>query len=139
MLSGTAEGIVNGRRQSMKLEIVETGKPGVYAVRYQPAGQGVWVLAINMGTGEGAAGMLATIGKNGELGSVQVPSTTAEGGRWVIPRAVTQQDVNSALRAQTALLEGSRPNLGATTLPSGALIATGLGLVIGLPMIRRKR
>lgn len=139
MLSGTAEGIVNGRRQTVKLEIVETGKPGVYAVRYQPAGQGVWVLAINMGTGEGAAGMLATIGKNGELGSVQVPSTTAEGGRWVIPRAVTAQDVNSALRAQTALLEGSRPNLGATTVPASALIVTGLGLVIGLPMIRRRQ
>lgn len=138
LLSGTAEGIVNGRRQTVKLEIVETGKPGVYAVRYQPASQGVWVLAINMGAGQAAAGLLATIGKNGELSSVEVPSGTAEGGRWIVPRAVTAQDVNAALRAQTALLEGARPSMGMMSLPGSALFAAGIGLVIGVPLLRRK-
>jgi hypothetical protein len=136
VLAGTAEGIVNGRRQTMKLDIVETGKPGIYAVRYQPTA-GVWVLAINMGSGDDAAGMLATVGKNGELSSVSVPSRTVENGRWVIPRAVTAQDVNAALQAQTALLGESRPSVGMTGLQGGALFAMGLGLILGVPAFRR--
>ena len=135
-LGGTAEGIVNGRRQTLKLEIVATSKPGVYAVRYQPSKEGVWVLAINFGDKDGA-GLLATIGRNGQVSSVQVPNTTAEGGRWIIPRRITTQDIESALRTQTALLDGANVDLGSSTVP--ALLVAGLGLVFGLPLARRFR
>jgi hypothetical protein len=134
-LTGTAEGLVGGRRQTVRLEIVSTSKPGVYAVRFSPQERGAWVLAFNLGN-EGGAGMLVAVGKDGTPASVKVPSTTAEGGRWVIPRTVTKQDIESALRAQTALNGMSGQDLGAA-LPGGALIV--LGLVLGIPLVRKVR
>ena len=133
-LSGTAEGILNGRRQSMKLEIVATDKPGVYAVRYSPATQGVWVLVVNMGEGNDGAGMMVTLGKQGQIAAVQVPSREAEGGRWIVPRKITREDVDAALRQQTALLGGTEPDGG-----NGALLLAGIGLVFGLPVARLLR
>jgi hypothetical protein len=139
--TGTAEGLVDGRRQSIKLEIVATGKTGVYAVRYRAASTGVWVLAINMGVPDhdGAAGMLVLVTRDGEMGKVEVPTTTAEGGRWIIPRAITRQDVESALRKETALRGVTRPQLGSRSVPGGVLLFGGLGLVFGIPLVRRFR
>ena len=34
-VTGTAEGVVNGKRQSMRLDIRPGSQPGVYAVRWQ--------------------------------------------------------------------------------------------------------
>ncbi len=45
-LAGTAEGLVGGRRQSVKLEFTPTSKPGVFAVKKQWPTEGVWVLSI---------------------------------------------------------------------------------------------
>lgn len=136
-LTGTAEGLVNGRRQSLPLEIVPTSRPGVFAVRFKPQGGGAWVLAFNMGESRDGAGMIVAVGKNGQPTTAQVPSSTAEGGRWIIPRAVTPQDIDSALRAQVAL-HGAEPlDVGSNGLPAGALFA--LGLAIGLPLARRFR
>ena len=134
-LSGRAEGLVNGRRQTVQLEISATDKPGVYAVRYRPVTDGAWVLVFNLGKGEdGSAGMLVTIGKQGQVASVEVPSRTAEGGRWVIPRGITPEDVNRALAQQTALLDAGSDR------PSGAtLLLGGLGLLFGIPVARRLR
>lgn len=137
-LSGTAEGILNGRRQTQQLEIVATGTPGVYAVRYRPSLQGVWVLALNMGEGHEGAGMLVTLGKQGQVASVTVPSREVEGGRWIVPRKITSEDVDAALRQQTALLDGREPGDNGS---NGALLVAGLGLVLGIPaarMLRRK-
>ena len=44
-VSATAEGMVDGKRQSMKIELTRTSK-GVYAIRKQWASKGVWVVAI---------------------------------------------------------------------------------------------
>ncbi|HEV8124481.1 MAG TPA: hypothetical protein VGP80_09570 [Gemmatimonadales bacterium] len=135
-LSGTAEGILNGRRQTIRLEITATDKPGVFAVRYSPAAQGVWVLALNMGEGHEGCGMLVTLGKQGQVASVQVPSREVEGGRWIVPRRVTSEDVDAALRQQTAMLGGNEPgDRGA----DGALLVAGLGLVLGIPAARMLR
>ncbi len=46
-LTGTAEGIVSGKRQSIPLAFTPTGKPGVYAVKKQWPAEGAWVLAIS--------------------------------------------------------------------------------------------
>jgi hypothetical protein len=138
-LSGTAEGIVNGRRQSVKLEFVSTSKPGVYAVNYRPAAAGIWVLAINMNAADhdAAAGMIVTVGRHGEISSVNVPTEEKEGGRWIIPRMISPQDITQALQAQTALLGGGAPQVGSNGMNSGMLLAAGLGLVLGLPLVRR--
>jgi hypothetical protein len=135
-LTGTAEGLVNGRRQTMPLEIVPTGKPGVFAVRFKPQGSGAWVLAFKLGK-ENAAGMLVALNKDGEPATVRVPSSTAEGGRWIIPRALNPQDIDAALRTQTALNAAGGQNLGLGNVPAGAMVA--LGLVLGVPLMRRLR
>lgn len=138
-LSGTAEGLLNGRRQTLQLEIVATDKPGVFAVRYHPAAQGVWVLALNMGEGHDGAGMLVTLGKSGQVASVEVPSREVEGGRWIVPRKVTREDVDAALRQQTAMLGIGEPSGNGGS--SDVLLVAGLGLVLGLPagrMLRRR-
>jgi hypothetical protein len=133
-LTGTAEGLLNGRRQSLPLEIVATSKPGVYAVRFKPQGGGAWVLAFNLGKRDGA-GMIVAVGRDGQPASAKVPSSTAEGGRWIIPRALTPQDIDSALRTQVAL-SGTGPEGGESSgLPATALIA--LGLVLGIPLVRQ--
>jgi hypothetical protein len=135
-LRGTAEGLVNGRRQTMRLEIVATSKPGVYAVRFKPQAGGTWVLAFNLGERDGA-GMIVAVGKDGQPASARVPSTTAEGGRWIIPRTLTDQDIDSALRAQTALNGVAPVDVGSSGIPAGALVA--LGLVLGIPLVRKVR
>jgi len=132
-LTGTAEGLVNGRRQTVRLEIVATSKPGVYAVRFKPQGGGAWVLAFNLGGNEDGAGMIVAVGKDGQPTTAQVPSRTAEGGRWIVPRSLTPQDIDSALRTQVAVT-GAPVDTGNNPVPVGALVA--LGLVLGIPLAR---
>ena len=133
-LRGTAEGLVNGRRQTVRLEIVATSRPGVFAVRFKPQAEGAWVLAFNLGENDGGAGMIVAVGRDGQPTTAQVPSRSAEGGRWIVPRPLTPQDVDSALRTQVAAT-GSAPagRSGGNQVPAG-LVA--LGLVLGVPLAR---
>ena len=48
-VTGTAEGVVNGKRQSMKLDIRPGSQPGMYVVRWERPALGRWVLVINSG------------------------------------------------------------------------------------------
>jgi len=134
-LTGTAEGIVNGRRQSVRLEIVPTGKPGVFAVRYRPTGQGTWVLALHLGNPgrENAAGMLVSLDREGGVSRVEVPSRTTENGRWVVPRGVTGQDVDAALSRQHAMNQPDT-NDHTTEMALGTL-----GLLAGLTVLGRRQ
>jgi hypothetical protein len=131
-LTGTAEGLVNGRRQTVRLDIVPTSRPGVYAVRFTPQGGGAWVLAFNLG-GDDGAGMIVAVGKDGQPTTAQVPSRSAEGGRWIVPRSLTPQDVDAALRTQVAM-NSSPVDRGSNPVPVGAVVA--LSLVLGIPLAR---
>lgn len=46
-ITAQAEGIVNGKRQSITLELTAAGKPGLYTVRKQWPAEGKWVLVFN--------------------------------------------------------------------------------------------
>src|SRR4026208_2511235 len=46
-ITGTAEGLVNGKRQSVKLDIRRLPAAGTYAVRWQKPADGSWALVIN--------------------------------------------------------------------------------------------
>ena len=48
-VTGTAEGVVNGKRESMKLDIRPGSRPGMYVVFWQRPAAGRWVLVINSG------------------------------------------------------------------------------------------
>src|SRR5260221_3859647 len=67
-VEGTAEGIVNGERRTIKLEFTDTSRPGVYALRRLWPADGVWTLVIKMSSGEGdGATAVVQLGSGGEI------------------------------------------------------------------------
>ena len=102
-LTGTAEGIVNGRRQTMPLDIRRLSQAGMYAVRYQKPAQGTWMLVITSSqNGAFAASALVTIDSGGGVASVSVPSGTIENGRWRVPRRVASAEIDAMLKNAAA-------------------------------------
>ena len=102
-LSGTAEGIVNGQRQSMPLDIRRLTQPGVYAVRWQKPAQGTWVLVITSSQqGSFAATAVVTIDSRGGVASVNVPSDTIENGKWRVPKRVAAAEIDAMLKSAAA-------------------------------------
>lgn len=98
-VQGTAEGIVNGERRSIKLEFTETSRTGVYALRRQWSTEGVWTLVIK---GEGGATAVVELGADGAIASVTVPSRQDRG--WTIPTDVSMTDIDNALRTRASTL-----------------------------------
>jgi len=98
-VAGTAEGIVNGERRTIKLEFSETSRTGVYALRRQWATDGVWTLVIR---GEGGATAVVELGADGAVASVKVPSRQDRG--WTIPTDVSMDDIDKALQARASAL-----------------------------------
>ena len=96
-VEGTAEGIVNGERRSIKLEFTETSRTGVYALRRQWATEGVWTLVI-----KGGATAVVELGADGAIASVTVPSRQDRG--WTIPTDVSMADIDKALQARASAL-----------------------------------
>jgi hypothetical protein len=129
-VSGTAEGLVNGQRRSVTLKLATTSLPGVYALRYEPAKEGAWVLVIHIGqeSEHGQATLLATI-RNGEIGSARVP--TRQQGEWIIPDSVSPAQVDEMLRQQLAMVDApTRPSHSSLALAGVALLP--LGMLMGL-------
>lgn len=126
-LTGSAEGLVQGKRQTIPLEIRPTGAPGVFAVRASPLPAGAWVMVFHLGDpgSPNGAGMLVTLDGQRQVNGVTVPSRSVEGGRWVVPRGVTAAEVEAALRRQMA---AGKPG------PDHRLVA-GIGLLLGLPLL----
>jgi hypothetical protein len=134
-VSGKAEGLVNGARQSVDLNLVSTSIPGVYALRYEPKKEGAWLLVINLGqksNGEmGQATMLVQI-TNGEIGTAQVPTKMSKG--YLVPDAVTPAQVDAMLRQQLAVDDSQHDS------PSSPIALAGLALFpLGLLVTMRRR
>jgi len=102
-VEGTAEGIVNGERRTIKLAFNDSSRPGVYGLRRQWPTEGVWTLVIKMSRGpEDGATAVVELGADGEIASVRVPSR--QEGRWTIPTDVSMADIDKALRARAGAL-----------------------------------
>lgn len=131
-ISGTAEGLVNGERRTVKLQLTETSIAGVYALKYKAPAEGAWMLVIHLGTGDEGrtANALVTLGKNGEIAGIRVPTQQKEG--WVMPAPISPADVESMLKAQVAAAS--------TETGDGAngLWLAGVGLLL-LPLGLRRR
>ena len=99
-VSGTAEGLVNGQRRSIKLTLIDAGMPGVYAVKYEPEATGTWALVFRVGDSDdhGTATMLVALGRDGQILSARVPMR--QEGRYQIPDRVTSEVVDRLLREQ---------------------------------------
>lgn len=106
-VAGKAEGIVDGKRRSIKLDFTTTSRQGVYALRKQWPSEGNWVLAIDVTQeGNSKAGALVEIGASGEVAKVTVPTSRQDG--WAIPRAITAAEIDAALRTRVALASAGR-------------------------------
>ena len=98
-VNGTAEGLVNGKRQSTKLDIRRLPQAGTYAVRWQKPAQGKWALVISTARdGHYMASALIDVDARGQVASVKVPSDPIEGGRWQVPRKIAAAEVESLLK-----------------------------------------
>jgi hypothetical protein len=105
IVTGTAEGIVDGQRRTIKLEFTNTGREGVRALRKMWPDAGVWTLVITASQGpEDGATAIITLGADGEVASIKVP--TERRGEWTVPAKVSIADIDVALRARAVALAG---------------------------------
>ena len=103
IVTGTAEGIVNGERRSIKLEFSETAHEGVFALKRMWPAEGVWTLVIKANQGpDDAATAVVELGSDGEVASIRVPMM--QRGRWTVPAPVSLGDIDAALQARAAQL-----------------------------------
>src|SRR5690606_27121264 len=87
-LAGTAEGIVDGRRVSLPLELRATNQPGVFALTTPLPKGGTWIMAITLRESKDAtATALVTVDPRGRIVAVDVPSTRTRDG-WSVPSRV---------------------------------------------------
>jgi hypothetical protein len=103
IVTGTAEGIVNGERRSVKLDFGETSRTGVFALKRMWPVEGAWTLVItaNQGPGDGATAVVE-LGPDGDVAAIRVP--TRQRGGWTVPAEVSLSDIDAALRARAAAL-----------------------------------
>ncbi|HUP00419.1 MAG TPA: hypothetical protein VM737_02735 [Gemmatimonadota bacterium] len=124
-LTGTAEGLVDGKRVSLPLSITRTGSAGVYAVAPPDLPAGSWILVLRLAAGEGSgATALVRLDGRGEIAGVRVPSDSREG--WTIPRPVTGGEIDDLLQ---------RGGLASTDGPSASALAAGFGATILVPFV----
>lgn len=90
-LSGTAEGIVNGRRRSVTLRFDTTGRANVFALRRQWPTEGSWLLRIALKQ----TTAIVTLDRTGGIASVRVPTELQSGNQ--IPRLVSAKEIDSTL------------------------------------------
>jgi len=103
LLTGTAEGIVNGERRSIKLEFSETTRDGVYALKRMWPTEGVWTLVIKANQGpDDAPTAVIELGPEGEVASIRVP--VMQRGQWTVPAPVSLGEIDAALKARAAQL-----------------------------------
>ena len=131
-VSGRAEGIVNGKRQSIPLKFRETSRGAVFALDQMWPREGTWVLVITAGAteGQGGATALVGIGADGEVRSIKVP--TRKDGENILPVTPTAQEVERSLQALAAA-DGQDDGTALAMLP---LLVLPLGALVGL---RRNR
>ena len=104
-VSGTAEGLVNGKRSTVSLELKTTSRPGVYALQKQWSNDGVWtlVLAVTQGQGEfNTVKAVVELDREGRVASVDVPTTMRNNYR--VPAPVSMDDVERGLRSRAGRL-----------------------------------
>jgi hypothetical protein len=107
-LSGSAEGIVDGKRQSMKLDIRPGSRPGMYVVFWQKPAAGRWVLVINSANqGVVDATAVVEISSTGTVAGITVPTRTYGGG-WIGPRPVAASEIDGLLQGRALASAGTR-------------------------------
>jgi hypothetical protein len=95
-LTGTAEGIVDGKRRSVPLTFERTSRQGAYAMKNTWGNSGRWVLVITVTQGDQDDIAQAVVKiDNGQVIGVQVPTRPNPDGNF--PRKITKQEIEAAL------------------------------------------
>jgi hypothetical protein len=103
IVTGTAEGMVNGERRSLKLDFAETSREGVFALKRTWPREGTWTLVIQANQGPGdAATAVVELGPDGDVATIRVP--TMQRGSWTVPAPVSLGEIDAALRVRAATL-----------------------------------
>ena len=106
-VTGRAEGVVNGKRQSMTLDIRPGSQPGMYVVRWQRPAVGRWVLVINSGSQSIVdATAVVEISPTGGIAGVTVPTRNIGNG-WIAPRAVAASEIDALLEGRALASAGT--------------------------------
>jgi hypothetical protein len=93
---GTAEGLIDGERVSLPIELVPAGATGLYALRVELPERGAWVLVVRGGADEGGVTAIVDVGPDGTVRAVDVPT---RGESPPVPREVTGQEIEARLRS----------------------------------------
>ncbi len=103
IVTGTAEGMVNGERRSLKLDFAETSREGVFALKRTWPREGTWTLVIKANQGpDDAATAVVELRPDGDVAAIRVP--TMQRGEWTVPAPVSLREIDAALRARAATL-----------------------------------
>jgi hypothetical protein len=129
-VTGTATGLVKGKRQTVTLTFERTNMPGVYALRKSWPSDGAWVLAMNVGGREGPTALVG-VGADGRVHSVDVPTQTEGRNTW--GREVTEKDIDDALREVASI--GAPQEADRAGLAGLALL---LPITLGVAALRRR-
>jgi hypothetical protein len=89
LITATAEGLVNGERQSMALRLLPGSGPGVYLVPRGWPAQGVWIVRLIGSCHDAKAGALVPIGPGGFI---------RESSKF-FPRFATEADIETSLKS----------------------------------------
>lgn len=129
-----AEGLVDGQRRTVRLDVAPTLLPGVYAVNCDLPAEGAWIVAVTLDQGGGStATALVRMDHAGRVAGVEVPSRTTGDG-WVVPIDVQTADIEERLRSADRL--GDAGPASNRALQAGAAGVLALGLLAG---VRRRQ
>jgi hypothetical protein len=92
-MTATAEGLINGKRQSIALQLTKTSK-GVFAIKQQWPANGAWLLNISGAYLGVTRGVLVELNANGKLPDSKDGQVTARNEQ----RKFTAVEINDALQ-----------------------------------------
>ena len=126
---GTAEGLIDGERVTLPLELVATSATGVYALRGEIPDDGSWVLVVRAGEEDYPVTAIVDLGPGGAVRAVDVPLLA---GDPPLPREVTGQEIDARLRSLASAADGMPDVVLAKTGHGGSPWPTVGAMVLGL-------
>jgi hypothetical protein len=110
-VEGTAEGVLKGKRRSVKLDIAKGKAPGLFEVRSQWPSDGVWVLVFTATAWNHSRSVIVSLAPNGGFDSV---SSSTESVGFIGLKEIHQLRGKATKPQIEAVLKGSRVADGAT-------------------------
>ena len=140
---GTAEGVVNGQRKTIKLDLHPTST-GVYAVKQQWPSEGKWVLLFSGNLHTFTCSVMVDLGPNGKV----EPGTQIEAGSrkgvfaQSIQRTFTASEIDAAFKGSAMAASSDSESSSGRPETGFELMAAGTGAAVslaGLSILARRR